>query len=203
LREPLEAALAASSEYVDTIVRHEALEVTVFTSLPSWAPRGTGGWAAGWASTEAAVLQQGLLAAANYTYEGTLSIIVTRTLMVTAQGEEHHCAFEHLWLGYLISALAIAGHVYRTIPAAGLLSVEMSLRGLEGAASFAQTDGELFYGDLPRVTDGSYYATGDFSARELATEPQTAAQSLLERFFVSFLPEDENVFARIAAQGGG
>jgi hypothetical protein len=187
LRQPLADAVSRANETVAEIVDRGQMPVSVTADLADWSPRGTMGWAAGRASSDETVISQsrGPLAAAVYAYDGSFSFNVTRTLMVNRE----KCAFEHLFFLYAMECLSIAGHFYVGTAVGGILRCDLGISGWEGAASFEQTDGAVFVGNVRRVPVTSYSARGEFSAGTLAEDPAGPTRELFERLFVSFLPD--------------
>jgi len=84
------------------------------------------------------------------------------------------------------------------------LRCDLELIGLDRALSFFASyrhggSGGFHDGpDVPRVTHSRYEVGGAFSARELAEDPRSAARELLDPLLVSILPEQVDIFERLA-----
>ena len=95
-----------------------------------------------------------------------------------------------------IAFLSIAGHFFQQVPTTTLLRAELGLQGLEKAVSYAVSEGLAFNPDQLRATDG-YRERTQTSSTELVNEPTAVARRLLDRFFVSFVPENMDTFVRL------
>jgi hypothetical protein len=196
LEEPLAKATADAWSAVSGTLAHAP---KAFEWLREWSPRGTIGWKAGVASDELAEHHDQVLVAATYSYTGQLSARVSMGLEVGPARHEGRAreAFEHIWAAETCGLLAITGHFYEGVPGVGLLRVELTLEGLDGAvASMPAHDSSA-----RAVTDGDYTESVIASPRELVADPVGVARRLLDRFFVSFIDHRIDVFSRITTTG--
>jgi Putative DNA-binding domain len=192
LARPLASAVVAAKEATEPLL---PLKYTVaFDLLRDWKPRGTVGWQAGQTFDTYERLRQGRTSAVVCTHDLVMSFYAT--IELSGEDGKGRCAYEHLWAAETIAFLSIAGHFFQQIPTTALLRAELGLQGLENAVSYAASEGLAFNPDQPRATDG-YRERTQTSSAELVNEPTTVASRLLDRFFVSFVPEHMDTFVRL------
>jgi hypothetical protein len=182
LRKPLEEAVASAAASLAT----EFDPPKALGLLREWRPHGSLGWESGVAKDQVEELRVGVLAAGVATYPAQLSFLVTMSIQ---NGRRE--AFEHLWLQELLALLSISGYFFEEVPGAALLSCEVELWNLDRATSSLA----LHY-SLPSNTetaDTTYIERSLFTPRELVNEPARCAGELLERWLVSFVPEQIDV----------
>jgi hypothetical protein len=190
LTRPLSEAVAAAQEATEGLGH-----AVVFDLVEDWRPRGSVGWEAGVTFDNFERLSQIRTSVAVCTHDLTMSFYATIELSGEGGGR---CAFEQLWAAETIAFLSIAAHLFKQISTTSLLRAELSLRGLEDAVSHAVSRGRIF-NDIgqPKVTDNSYKERTQTSTAEIADEPIEVARRLLDRFFVSFIPESSDTFTRL------
>lgn len=160
-----------------------------------WTPRGTVGWQAGETSGDFETLRGTATAAAVCTHDLAFSFFSTLGL----EGEDRagFCAFEHLWAAQTLAFLSVAGHFFREVPGASILRVDLSLQGLDGAVSFAVSHGRVFNENQLHAVDRNYHERTQTNPREAADLPIEVARRLLDRLWVSFVPQEADVFVRL------
>jgi len=195
LKGALEAAVTGSLPVISTIVSPN-LTPQAYDWLRRWCPRGTIGWEAGESSDQFEVLRNNVLVAGTCTHDLHLSFAATMGL----EGEGGHgkCAFEHLWVAETLAFIAIAGAFLSEVPGVTMLRIDLDLRGLDGAVSFAASRGRAFHASQTQITDGDYRERTEAGVRECATEPVTPARDILDRLLASFLDPGQDPFNVIA-----
>jgi hypothetical protein len=194
LKGALEAAVANSLPVVSVAVAPQ-LTPKSYDYLQQWEPLGTIGWQAGHSSDQFETLRSGVLVAATCTHDLRLSFAATMSL----EGErgQGRCAFEHLWAAETLAFIAIAGAFLAGVPGVTMLRIDLGLRGLDGAVSFAASRGRAFHAGLTQITDGDYRERIETGVREAARDPVTPARQALDRLLVSFLDPGEDPFEAI------
>jgi len=202
LRSALDEACRSAGSTLAPLVRPDYLPSSLEWLL-NWAPRGGTGGAAGQAETTNLRMPfEHKLAAGTYIYRGGFSFQVV--LGLVPPGVQFWVAYEHLWAAELIGLLALVGHFYADLPVASPLRCDLELLGLDRALSFFASyrhggSGGFHDGsDVPRVTDSRYERGGAFPARLLAEDPRSAARELLDPLLVSIVPEQVDIFGRLA-----
>jgi hypothetical protein len=192
LARPLASAVAAAKEATEPLL---PLKYTVaFDLLRDWTPRGTVGWQAGQTFDTYERLRSVRTSAAVCTHDLAMSFYATIELL--GGDGQGRCAYEHLWAAETIAFLSIAGHFFQQVPTTALLRAELGLQGLENAVSYAASEGLAFNPDQSRATNG-YQERIQTSSAELASDSIVVARRLLDRFFVSFVPEHMDTFVRL------
>jgi hypothetical protein len=186
---PLRDAVAAASE--STAALRLPSGSVAFDLIKAWKPRGTVGWEAGETFDDFERLKVSRTSAVVCEYDLTLSFFSTMSL--ATPGDTGRSAFEHLWAAEVLALLSIAGQVFAQVPSAAILRAELSLDGLDGAVSQALLDGYGMTPDVPRAPNG-YTQRTQTSTRELVGDPIVVARRLLDRFFISFVPEPSDPF---------
>jgi Schlafen, AlbA_2 len=193
LAQPLQAAVEAATVAVQPLF--PATYAKALDGLQMWKPRGTVGWQAGSTYDNYEQLSQALrTSAAVCTHDLKMSFYATIDL--SGEGGTGRCAYEHLWAAETLAFLSLAGHFLQGVPAASMLHVELGLDGLDGASSYAVSRGPAFDPTQPRAS-GGYIQDSRSSPRELATDPEATARRLLDRMFISFVPESSDTFERL------
>jgi hypothetical protein len=193
LAQPLQAAADAATVAVKDLI--PATYAKALDSLRAWVPRGAIGWQAGSTYDSYEQLSRALhTSAAVCTHDLKMSFYATIDL--SGEGGTGLCAYEHLWAVDTIALLSLAGHFLQDVPTASILRVELGLDGLQGATSYAESHGRAFHPDQLRASGGYIEGTRS-SPRELASDPETIARRLLDRMFVSFVPENSDTFERL------
>jgi hypothetical protein len=186
---PLTDAVAAASE--STAALGLAGGPVAFDLMKAWKPRGAVGWEAGETFDDFPRLSVSRTSAVVCEYDLTLSFLSTMSLATS--DDTGRSAFEHLWAAEALALLSIAGQVSAQVPSAVILRAELSLDGFDGAVSQAVLDGYGMTPDVPRAPNG-YTERTQTSTRELVGDPILVARRLLDRFFISFVPEPSDPF---------
>lgn len=192
LAKPLAAAVAAAKE--STASLGPANYTAAFDLIKEWTPRGAVGWKAGTTFDTYERLKDVRTVAAVCTHNLAMSFYATIDL--TGEDGVGRCAYEEQWAATTIALLSIAGHFFLEVPTASVLRAELGLQGFEGAVSYAASQGLAFHPDQRRATEG-YTERIRTSSNEAAREPVEVARHLLDRFFVSFVPEEVDTFIRL------
>ena len=192
LARPLAAAVAAAKE--STASLFPASHTAAFDLIKDWTPRGAIGWQAGTTFDNFERLRNVRTAAAVCTHDLAMSFYATINL--TGEDGVGRCAYEQLWAAATIALLSIAGHFFQQVPTTSILRAELGMQGFDNAVSYAASQGLAFQADQLRATDG-YNERTQTSPAEIANEPVTVAKRLLDRFFVSFVPESSDTFIRL------
>ena len=173
-----------------------------FDLLELWRPRGAIGWEAGQTFDEFPRLAEVRTSAVVCEYDLTISFLSTMSL-ATPDGAGRS-AFEHLWAAEAVALLAIAGHVFAQVPSSSIVRAELGLEGFENAVSQAVIEGYGLDPEHRRAPNG-YTQRTQTTARELVSDPITVARRLLDRFFISFVPEPSDPFLLLGpdASSGG
>lgn len=188
----LEGAVASASDRAAPLV---PITLTVaFDLMNAWTPRGAVGWQAGVTYDNFEQLRGVRTSAAVCTHE--LKMCFYATMELSAEGGAGKLAFEHLWAAETIALLSVAGSFLREVSAASILRVELGLDGLEGALASATNQGSVLDSPQLRAT-GGYMERTRSSSIELVGDPETVARRLLDRFFVSFVPQNSDTFVRL------
>jgi hypothetical protein len=191
----LEAAVSESVLVVNTLVAPH-LTPKSYDWLGQWRPRGTIGWEAGQSSDQFEALRSSVLVAGTCTHDLQLSLAAMMGL--EGEGGRGRCAFEHLWVAETLAFVAIAGAFFADVPGVTMLRIDIGMRGLEGAVSYAASRGRAFHSGQTPISDGDYRGSTEAGALECATEPSTVARALLDRLLVSFLDPGEDPFESVA-----
>ena len=159
-----------------------------------WEPRGTVGWQLGaltddvWRPT----------ASATCTHQLSLSFVATRSLPV---GDAvAWAAHEEEWTADTLAFLSFAGHFFGAVPGASLLRIEIGFDGLQGAIASAAHRRLMPGVTPPQVVDNQYRERTEAGARELVTDAEAAARRLLDRMWISFVPEQTDAFVRLKSR---
>jgi hypothetical protein len=195
LKGALEAAVNDSMPVVSGLVAPQ-LTPKAYDFLQRWEPRGTIGWQAGRSSDEFETLRSAVLVAGTCTHDLHLSFAVT--LGLEGEAGNGRCAFEHLWAAEILAFIAIAGAFLKDVPGVTMLRIDLGLRGLDGAVSFAASRGRAFHAGQTPIADGDYRERIEAGARECAVDPLAPARHALDRLTVSFLGPGEDPFAALA-----
>jgi hypothetical protein len=192
LARPLATAVAAAKE--STASLGPANHTAVFDLIKEWTPRGAVGWKAGTTFDTFERLKDVRTVAAVCTHNLAMSFYAT----INLEGEDGvgKCAYEQTWAATTIALLSIAGHFFLQVPTTSVLRAELGLQGFENAVSYAVSQGLAFAPDQLRATDG-YKERTQTSSAEAGKEPVEVARRLLDRFFVSFVPEESDTFIRL------
>jgi hypothetical protein len=191
LKRPLAAAVEAAEQSLGPLVRSQA--PAMLDSLSArWTPRGSVGWQAGQPMSDFAILKETKTAAATCAHELAFSFFATISLV--GANDAGFCAYEHLWAAETLVCLSVAGLLFRAVPEASLLRVDLSLQGLDGSVSWALSQGVAFGEEQLRALDSDYRARTRAVAAELADEPIAVARRLLDPFLISFVPEERDTF---------
>jgi hypothetical protein len=195
LQGALEAAVAESLSIINNIVSPH-LTPKAYDWLGQWRTRGTIGWEAGQSSDQFEALRTNVLVAGTCTHDLRLSFAATMGL--EGEGGQGRCAFEHVWAAETLAFIAIAGAFLGEVPGVTMLRIDLGLRGLDGAVSFAASRGRAFHAGQTQITDGDCRERTEAGVRECATEPSAPARAVLDRLLVSFLDPDQHPFDAIA-----
>jgi hypothetical protein len=192
LARPLADAVSSAKESTGVLLpSHDAV---AFDWMEDWRPRGTIGWEAGGTYDDFERLNQGRTSAAACTHDISMSFYATMRL--TGENDVR-CAFEQRWAAETVAFLSVAMHFFKQIQATSLLRVELSLQGLENAVSYAVSRGRINDLGQLRAADNNYRERTRTSTTEIADEPIKVARRLLDRLFVSFVPENMDTFDRL------
>ena len=193
LLRPLTAGVVAAKASTEALL--PARHAVAFDLVDEWRPRGSIGWEAGRTFDTFERLQGGRTSAAVCTHNLSMSLYATMSLTTENGGR---CAFEERWAAELIAFLSIAAQFFRGITDTSLLRAEVGLQGLENAASYAVSHGRIFddVGQI-RATDNDYRERTQTSTAEITGDPVEVARRLLDRMFVSFVPEASDTFIRL------
>jgi len=189
LARPLAAAVTAASEATPALRLPGG--AVAFDLMKTWRPRGAIGWEAGQTFDNFPRLSEVRTSAVVTEYDLTMSFLATMSLV--GEGGAGRYAFEHLWATEAVALLSIAGYFFAQVPASSILRVEVDLQGFENAVSQAAREGFAPPGDQPRAPNG-YAERTLTSAREVVSDPISVARTLLDRFFISFVPEPSDPF---------
>jgi len=193
LARPLAAAVAAARE--STASLGPADYTAAFDLIKEWTPRGAVGWKAGTTFDTFERLRNVRTVAAVCTHDLAMSFYATVDL--TGEDGVGRCAYEEQWAATTIALLSIAGHFFQQVPTTSILRAELGLLGLENAVSYGASQGLAFNENQSRVADTDYRERIQTSSGEAAHEPVEVARRLLDRFFVSFVPEESDTFVRL------
>ncbi len=192
LARPLAAAVAAAREASLPLISPRY--AVAFDLINEWSPRGTIGWQVGETFDTFERLRDVRTSVGVCTQDLAMSFYAT----IDLSGEDGtgRCAYEHLWAAEAIAFLLIAGNFFQQVPTTAILRAELGLQGFESAVSYAASQGLAFNRDQPRASDG-YVERTQTSSAELVNDVVSVARRLLDRFFVSFVPEDSDTFVRL------
>jgi 5-methylcytosine-specific restriction endonuclease McrA len=169
---PLSDAVRLAMQTVVPFVRPDSTP-SLLEELDRWRPEGTIGWTAGATFESSADIEWfrfGVPAAATYTHAGNFSFQAA-TAVVLEAGQR--CAYESIWARETMAALAIAGAFYRGIPGITFVYADLLLAGLEGAKTAKLWEsGRVLIRNPLEIKDSSYQESGNFSVRELASDPR-------------------------------
>jgi hypothetical protein len=193
LSAPLQRAVTAAGAS-NPALRQPGSSVA-FDLIKGWRPRGAIGWEAGQTFDNYSQLAAGRTSAVVCDYALRMSFFAAMSLN---HGQDpRRYAFEHLWAAEVLAQLAIAGEFLAQVPLTSILRAELGVQGFDNALAHAVEEGYGGAGETTRTAPEGYAERTQTSARELADEPMLVARRLLDRFFVSFVPEACDPFALI------
>lgn len=185
----LEAAQAARSTMA--WLSHSRTQGLLDILGEQWAPRGTIGWQLAALSVDTPPPT----ASVTCTHDLSLSYFATRALDV--RDGAAWSAHEELWTADTLAFLSFAGQFFSTIPGASLVRIEIGLDGLQGCITSAAHLQMVPPLNPPEVVDNQYRERTQGATRELANDPEPVARRLLDRMWISFVPEQIDTFVRL------
>lgn len=189
----LQAATVRASETLDGLLKPHFSSRIIDHVHGEWKPRGTMGWAAGWASDSELELRTATSGAAVYAHDGTFSF-ESSVHLVPSAGERY--AYEHVWTVEVIATLALAAEFLRSIPGVSFVHVDVSISNLDGATRQPIPERVIVRERRP-IADGNYVESSTLPVGRVAEEPHQVAGELLDRLYVSFLNPGEDVIAEV------
>jgi hypothetical protein len=194
LRRPLAAAVGAAAESLAWLGPTQL--PAAFDYLASdWRPRGSIGWEGGHTSDDFQTLRSSRTVTGTCTHDLTLSFLAT--LGLEGEDGEGFCAYEQIWAAEALAFISIAGHFFRGVPGGSILRADVSMRGLDGAVSWALSRGMAFHTEQLRAADTDYRERTQTNPSESVSQPIEVARRLLDRLLISFVPEETDVFVRL------
>ena len=157
-----------------------------------WTPRGTIGW------------QLGVLPAQMASH--TASVTCTHDLAISCFGSRRlddvpdgvpWSAHEEQWSTDTLAFLSFAGNFFSSVPGASLLRIDIGLQGLRDCVTSAAYVQMVPPVDMTPVIDDAYLQRSRADVRELVEAPEAAARRLLDRMWISFVPEQTDTFVRL------